>query len=79
MQLRLFASFIIFIGSYFPLSLILLAQDVDYDRLLEGSGELYLGLGCSAVLKNPHFSVSIVIFCFICFVVTIGRIEARQA
>jgi len=67
LQPRLIASVIIFLGSYFPLSLILLAQDFRYDFLTK---ELCLDVwksNCVIPTQNPYFSISIFILCLICF------------
>ena len=71
MQLRIYAAALLFAGSYFPLSLILLAQDIDYSAFSDARTYVALGSGCSILLKNPHFSIPIAAFSFVCFVLTI--------
>jgi hypothetical protein len=68
-QLRLYASIIVFLGSYLPLSLILLAQDFRYDLLnskfcfpLAGATDI-----CGLPLRNPEFSIPIFAVCLLCF------------
>ena len=71
MQLRIIAAAPIFIGSYFPLSLILLVQDINYTVFDSeknfGVSELEIG----TLLRNPSFSISIVVISLICFVFSI--------
>ena len=75
MQLRIIPSLLIFIGSYLPLSLILLAQDVDYSTVIGETGKLTLDAICSSTLKNPSFSLSILFICLICFIVSLGVLK----
>ena len=71
MQLRIYAAALLFVGSYFPLSLILLAQDINYSAFSDATNNVALGLGCSTILKNPNFSIPIATFSFVCFILTI--------
>ena len=75
MQLRIIPSLLIFIGSYLPLSLILLAQDVDYSTAIGETDKLTLGAICSTTLKNPHFSLSILFVCLVCFGFSLGALK----
>jgi hypothetical protein len=71
MEIRFAISAIIFIGSYLPLSVILLAQDVDYRAIKsifdEGLSHSVLG----SALKNPDFSLLIFLLCGVCFVISL--------
>ena len=71
MQLRIYAATLIFVGSYFPLSLILLAQDINYSYILNATNTDALSSGCGAILKNPNFSIPMVASSFVCFILTI--------
>lgn len=75
MPLRIYAAALIFVGSYFPLSLILLAQDINYSVF---SSAQHIGrpeVEFAAVLKNPNFSITIAAFSFACFVLTIVALQ----
>ncbi|MBL4831955.1 MAG: hypothetical protein JKY55_19000 [Aliivibrio sp.] len=77
MQLRFLASLIIFVGSYLPLSLILLVQDFHFDRLDE---KLCLPFGeyatnCDLPLQAPEFSISLFGLCFICFLIALAALS----
>lgn len=69
MNLRWYASLIIFLGSYLPLSLILLAQDFRFELLGEPFCILRPGADahCQFPLRNPYFSVSIFVVCLLSF------------
>ena len=71
MQLRIYAAALIFVGSYFPLSLILLAQDINYSVFSDVTNNIALASGCNSILKNPNFSIPIAAFSFACFGITI--------
>ncbi|MBB3411948.1 hypothetical protein FHT87_005915 [Rhizobium sp. BK316] len=72
MQFRFVASLTVFIGSYFPLSLILLAQDYRYDLLWApfcwppGTGK------CVVPLQNGALSLIIFAVCLICLLFSLG-------
>ena len=71
MQLRIYAAALIFVGSYFPLSLILLAQDINYSLIFSATNIVALESDCGALLKNPNFSIPMAAFSFVCFVMTV--------
>lgn len=76
MQPRLAASLVIFLGSYFPLSLILLAQDFDY-RLFGRKFCFDLASShCQSPIQNPEFSISIFLVCFICFLLALVALHS---
>ncbi|UAL11685.1 hypothetical protein [Caulobacter segnis] len=65
MQVRLAFAVAIYLGSYLPLSIILLAQNVDYAQL---SQPLCLNLSlneCKIPLKNPLLSFSAIAICLL--------------
>jgi hypothetical protein len=67
-QVRIFWAMAIFLGSYLPLSIILLAQDYDYKqpfcwRFWDGS--------CAVPLAHPWFAISIFVACTVCFLLTL--------
>lgn len=72
MTLRVFIAFVIFLGSYLPLSLILLAQDYDYTFLNTKVCLKFWENGCSLPFKNPGIAVGLFLVCVICFFITIG-------
>lgn len=73
MQLRLWAAIVIFAGSYFPLSLILLAQDFEYEYLSHDICPFLISepTRCSLPFSNPKISLSIFAFCLVSLIVTI--------
>lgn len=73
MQLRLWSAIVIFAGSYFPLSLILLAQDFEYEYLSHDICPSLISepTRCSVPFSNPKISLSIFAFCLVSLVVTI--------
>jgi hypothetical protein len=79
MRLRILVAFIIFIGSYLPLSLILLAQNFDYDSVGRSFCWGWWGAGsnCSLPFKNAGFSVGIFLVCVVCLGVTLERFPSE--
>lgn len=71
MRIRLLASLMIFIGSYLPLSLILLAQNYDEGALSRPMCWAFWEDGCSLPLKNPTLSITVLATCVVCFLVTL--------
>jgi hypothetical protein len=60
MQLRKVFALAIYMGSYLPLSLILLAQDIDFEVVRRGpcpTGTM-VSLGCSSPLRDTVLSLS---------------------
>lgn len=68
MQLRKLAAFLVYLGSYLPLSLILLAQDVDTRSIDRGfcTPASFSAPNCELPLMHPWLSVGAVIVCGIC-------------
>lgn len=65
MQLRILFAAAIYLGSYLPLSLILLAQDLDVEVVKRGICPVgsMVALGCASPLKNPLYSLAAVAVC----------------
>jgi hypothetical protein len=65
MQLRILFAVAIYLGSYLPLSLILLAQDLDTEVVKRGICPVgsMITLGCASPLKNPLYSLAAVAVC----------------
>jgi hypothetical protein len=78
MNPRFVVACIIFAGSYLPLSLILLAQNVDYSPA-PNSGWVLPWLGWHIALKNPAFSIGIFAACLICFLITLPALASVPA
>lgn len=81
MKLRVWAAVFIFIGSYLPLSLILLAQDFDYQAL---GSKICIdfwsqGSRCELPFAHPALSISIFAVCFTCLLFTVFVLQAVQA
>ena len=75
MQVRFLASLIIFIGSYLPLSLILLAQDINYHILWSFRRQCYAESFLFGVLKNPIFSLLTIVLCLFCFILSLVALK----
>lgn len=71
MRFRLLVSLVVFIGSYLPLSLILLAQNFDYSAIGKPICLKVWEDGCSIPLRNPALSISALLACTLCFLVTV--------
>lgn len=68
MRFRVLTAIVVFLGSYLPLSMILLAQNYDYSAsfcwtLWEPT--------CQLPLRNPVFSLSAFCICAACFLITL--------
>ncbi|WP_353642511.1 hypothetical protein [Mesorhizobium sp. WSM2239] len=72
-QLRLPVAAIIFVGSYLPLSLILLAQDYNFTMLSRPIcwGWIRGAPDCVLPFQNPGYSISIFAGCLLCFLTTL--------
>ncbi len=80
MQLRLWAAVVIFAGSYFPLSLILLAQDFDYTYASKPFCTEILSIPskCLVPLANPKLSISIFLACLASLLITLLVFRATK-
>ena len=76
MQFRVPIAAAVFLGSYFPLSLILLAQDYDMNATNRPFCWAVWRTGCSLPLKDPTLAIGIFAACAACFVVTLGSLVA---
>jgi hypothetical protein len=76
MRFRVITSFVIFLGSYLPLSLILLAQNYDYDALSKPFCAAFLSAGCFIPLKNPGWAIGIFVACLACFALTLAALAS---
>jgi hypothetical protein len=76
LQFRLATGVVVFLGSYLPLSMILLAQDYDYAALRRPVCWNVLDAACGIPLGTPLFSVTIFALCFACFVATLFALKA---
>lgn len=70
MQLRFYSAFLLFLGSYFPLSIILLVQN--YRMELWGN-EICLPWrnGCEIPLQQPVVSIGFAVVCLFCLIFTL--------
>lgn len=71
MQFRIIPGVIVFFGSYLPLSLILLAQNFQYDALSLPLCAKFWRANCFLPFQNPAPSVGIFLFTLVCFVLTL--------
>ena len=74
MKLRVLFSLIIFVGSYFPLSIILLAQDFKYNLIGSALCNPFAE-SCSIPLSNPYYSITIFILCGVCLIIAIANLS----
>lgn len=79
MQFRWLVGLIVFLGSYLPLSVILLAQDFDFSALQRDACWSIAEVTCDLPLQNPWFSAGTFITCLICFFVTLGSLRTVRA
>jgi hypothetical protein len=81
MQLRIYAAGILFLGSYLPLSAILLVQNFRYDLWGSEICTEWRPFNCITPLRQPIISLSFVAICLACFVFTLivlNAIKVRQ-
>ncbi|MEO1965051.1 hypothetical protein [Hyphomonas sp.] len=71
MQPRLVISILIFLGSYFPLSIILLVQDFQYEYFGASFCFSAPSSGCEIPLKNPVYSLGILLVTLVSFVASL--------
>lgn len=81
MKPRLFASIVLFVGSYLPLSLILLAQDFRFNML---KGRLCWpfgdeNTGCELPFRNSEYSITIFLICLACFLITLIALQSVKS
>lgn len=67
MQFRLLTAVVVFLGSYLPLSVILLAQNFDFGALHRSFCWPPGQPDCSIPLKNPGFALTALVICVLCF------------
>ena len=77
MQLRKLSAFALYIGSYFPLCLVLLAQDLDFNVAQKGfcNPSDWFDRACRLPLLNPIWSISAVIVSIACLLVTLWTLR----
>jgi hypothetical protein len=71
MQFRKLTALIVFLGSYLPLSLILLAQNADYSQLSKGFCWPLTTAQCGLPLRNPAWAIGMFSLTFVCFLATL--------
>jgi hypothetical protein len=78
-ELRLIPAVIIFIGSYFPLSMILLSQDFKYDMMnWKFCSDFFVDFtSCVIPFSNPALSIGFFVVCLGCFVVTVITLKVK--
>jgi hypothetical protein len=77
MRFRVLVAAAVFLGSYLPLSLILLAQDYDYGASHPSfCWALWRRCCCSLPFKNPIFAIGILATCAVCFVITLTSLAS---
>ena len=76
MQFRFLTALIVFIGSYLPLSLILLAQNFDFAAPDQRFCWPINEAGCTLPIKSPIFSIGMFALTLLCFGVTLIALRA---
>lgn len=81
MQFRIPVAIVVFLGSYLPLSLILLAQDYDYAFIRRSiCWEFWVtGSRCVLPLRNPNYAIGIFLVCLLCFSITLVALAIVRA
>jgi hypothetical protein len=76
-QLRIYAAIIVYMASYFPLSIILFIQDLDYHTASHGICEDWLSFGerCAIPLHHPVLAVIVVLVSLACLLVALLTIQ----
>lgn len=77
MQLWKTSAAVIFLGSYLPLSLVLMGQDLDFQLIGKGlcSVRSLTEAHCTSPLKHPAISVITVVICLLCFLASLGALK----
>lgn len=78
MQFRIAPALIIFIGSYLPLSIILLAQNFDFSALRRAPCWPPGLMPCEVPLQNPEMAIGFFTFTLACFGVTLYVLRSVQ-
>ncbi|MBB5763362.1 hypothetical protein HNR01_002994 [Methylorubrum rhodesianum] len=80
MQLRILIAAAIYLGSYLPLSLILLAQDIDLESVKRGICPVWsiITLSCASPFKNPFWSLGAVAVCAMGMAATFVALRALR-
>lgn len=73
MQLRKSSAFALYIGSYFPLCLVLLAQDIDFEVTKSGlcSPSEWFDIACQVPFLHPFWSIGAVVVSATCLLITL--------
>jgi len=76
MQFRILTAIVVFAGSYLPLSLILLVQNLDLTALDRGMCATPGWNGCEFPFHNPVLAIGLFLATLICFAVTLVALKA---
>jgi hypothetical protein len=78
MQLRKTSAFALYIGSYVPLALVMLVQDVDLSATHRGicPASAWFGPHCTLPLQHPWWSLGLVIASVACLFMTVWTLNA---
>lgn len=71
MQFRTIPAFIVFLGSYLPLSLIILAQNFQYSKLDDSLCIPAYSANCNVPLDSPIITISFAVVCLLCMLSTL--------
>jgi len=80
MELRVIFAAAIFLGSYLPLSIILLIQDLKVDLFNRPfcSNPWFLSSECEIPLNNPGLSIGFMLCCLTCLLITVFVMSRKQ-
>lgn len=82
MQFRVLPAFVLFIGSYYPLALILLVQDIPKKYWEARVCNIFSQQGSCTfqILGHPKTAIVVAVFCFVAFLIsmhTVSKIRCR--
>lgn len=80
MQLRRLSAFALYIGSYFPLCLVLLAQDIDFNAAEASlcNPSDWLKASCGLPLLHPAWSIGLVFISVACLLLTLWTLRVVE-
>lgn len=78
MNFRLIPAVIIFLGSYLPLSVILLAQNFQYDDLAKSACNPLKSVNCELPISSPVATLTFAVTCFVCMMLTLLALRATK-
>jgi len=75
MHVRFIPAIIVFLGSYLPLAVILLTQNMVYDDLKQKFCWPLVASQCELPLRDAHYSICLLVITLICFGITVFSLK----